>query len=366
MKKSIVALAIAGIFAIPSAMAVEVNGAINIGLDRSKTSGSATSSDNVSATSIESGNTRLSMSHSQDLDNGMVADVFVELHYPLTVANGNIQNRNSTVGLSGDFGSVRFGTNENAYERMIYAHNYHEGDWKYGPISIMGVAPAGAGNDAQMRSHIWDRTNNTLIYKGPDGPMAIELDYAFGGSNTTATRTPSLLSMALEYTMGGGVGLWAGYQVATDWAGNSATPTAARDDTALIFGASFGLGSMGFHVAMETMEWKDTTNNVTTERSAWKVEANYPMATGRIGVSYAVADDSDEDNAGTNTTTDDGADTLTVGYYHPMGPGVQLFAMYSKTTNDPAGTYNFAIFQAGAGTAGMDYTNYIFGISVGF
>ncbi len=363
MKKSLIAVAIAGIFAVPTAIAAEVNGGIAAGIDRSKVSGSATSSDNVSATRISSGYTNMSISHSEEFDNGMSGDLFIQLHLPITTAGAgsSINNRNSYVGISGDFGSIRLGTNENAYERMLYSHSSQDGDWSYGTISIMGVAPAGAGNDAGLTSHIWHRTDNTLMYFGPDGPLQIEMDYVFGGSGTTATRTPSLLSLAIEYDMGG-IGLFAGYQVATDWAGNGATPTAARDDTALLFGAEFTMGDLAANIGIENMEWKDTTNNVSTERSAFMINAKYPVASGTVGVTYTSADDSEESNAGTNTTTNDGATGLYIGYYHPMGESTTLWAMYGKIKNDAAGNYRFATWNAGPGTAGQDYTNYVFGI----
>jgi len=364
MKKSLIAAFIAGIFAVPSAMAAEVGGAIAVGIDRSKASGSATSSDNVSATRISSGYTFLQMSHSEEFDNGMSGDLYIQLHLPVTAGvdgNQSVNNRNSYVGISGDFGSVRLGSNENAYERMLYSHSAQDGDWSYGTISIMGVAPAAAGNDTGVRSHIWDRTSNTLMYFGPDGPLKIEMDYVFGGSGTSATRTPSILSLALEYDMGG-IGLFAGYQVATDWAGSGNTPTAARDDTAMIFGAEFGMGDLAMNIGMETMEWKDTTNNVQTERSAFMVNATYPLASGTLGVTYTRADDSDQTSGGTTTTTDDGANGLYIGYYHPMGESTTLWAMYGKLTNDPSGTYSFATWEASPNTAGQDFTNYVLGI----
>ena len=364
MKKSLIAAFIAGIFAVPSAMAAEVNGGIAVGIDRSKASGSATSSDNVSATRLSSGYTNMSISHSEEFDNGMSGDLFIQMHLPITAGVDGAQsvnNRNSYVGISGDFGSIRLGSNENAYERMLYSHSAHDGDWSYGTISIMGGAPAAAGNDTGVRNFIWDRTSNTLMYFGPDGPLKIEMDYVFGGSGTTATRTPSMLSLALEYDMGG-IGLFAGYQVATDWAGSGSTPTAARDDTALLFGAEFGMGDLAMNIGMETIEWKDTTNNVQTERSAFMVNATYPLASGTLGVTYTRADDSDQTSGGTTTTTDDGANGLYIGYYHPMGESTTLWAMYGKLTNDPSGTYSFATWEASPNTAGQDFTNYVLGI----
>ena len=369
MKKSLLIALLAGVFAVPSAMAAEVGGAVTLGIDRSKVSGSTTSSDNISSTRISSGYSNLTIAHSEEFDNGMSGDLFVQLHFPGATAGGgsSINNRNSYVGLSGGFGSIRLGTNENAYERMLYSHSAHDGDWAYGTISIMGNAPAGAGNDAGLRrpGHIWDRTDNTLMYFGPDGPLKIEVDYVFGGSGTNANRTPSIMSLALEYDMGG-VGLFGGYQVATDWAGNATAPAMARDDTAFIMGVKFAMGDLSANIAMENMEFKDTTNNVSTEKSAFMVNAVYPVSTGNVGITYTNADDSDESNAGVNTTTDDGASALYLGYYHPMGQSTTLFALYGKIDNDPAGRYNFATWHASPGNAGQDYTNYVFGIQHAF
>ena len=91
------------------------------------------------------------------------------------------------------------------------------------------------------------------------------------------------------------------------------------------------------------------------------------MASGTLAFTYASADDSTVSNAGTITNPDDGATTYTVGYYHPLGEATSLFAMYHKTKNDPAGDYDFCIQTAsGAGNAGQDYTNYLFGIIMSF
>ncbi len=345
--------------------AAEVNGYLMIGVDRSKSTGSNNSSQNVSGTDMISGASNLSISHSEELDNGMSGDVFLQFIMPTDTAGGNIQNRNSYVGLTGEFGSLRLGTNENAYERIIWEQNYQEGDWNYGTIQIMGVRPAGAGNDPGLTSHIWDRTSNTLMYFGPEGPLAIELDYVFGGAGTTATRTPSIVSMATEYEMGN-IKLMAAYQVATDWNAGTAS-TATRDDTGFLMGALFKLGNLEANILMETLEYKDTTNNVTTEVDHWALNAKYPISSGTLAFTYAVADDSTESNNGAITTPDDGANTYTVGYYHPLGAATTLFAMYHKTENNPAGDYDFGIQTAlGAGNPGQDYTNYLVGLIMSF
>ena len=349
----------------PSTFAAEINGYLMIGVDRSKSSGSTTSSENVSGTDMISGASNLSISHSEELENGMSGDVFLQFIMPTDTAGGAIQNRNSYVGLSGGFGAVRLGTNENAYERLIWEQNYQEGDWNYGTIQIMGIAPAGGGVDTGLTSHVWDRTSNTLMYFSPDGPLKFEMDYAFAGAGTTATRTPSILSLGAEYMMGS-VKLMAGYQVATDWNAQAASAS-ARDDTGLLFGALFSMGDLEANILMETLEYKDTTNNITTEVDHWALNAKYPMASGTLAFTYASADDSTVSNAGTITTPDDGATTYTVGYYHPLGEATSLFAMYHKTENDPAGDYDFGIQTAsGAGNAGQDYTNYLFGIIMSF
>ncbi len=346
--------------------AAEINGYLMIGVDRSKSSGSTNSAQNVSGTDMISGASNLSISHTEELANGMSGDVFLQFIMPTDSAGGNIQNRNSYVGLSGDFGSVRLGTNENVYERLIWEQNYQEGDWNYGTIQIMGIAPAGGGVDAGLTSHVWDRTSNTLMYFGPEGPLQFEMDYVFGGAGTTATRTPSILSVGLEYMMGTGMKLMAAYQVATDWNAGAAS-TAARDDTGLLFGALFTIGDLEANILMESLEYKDTTNNITTEVDHWAINAKYPLASGTLAFTYASADDSEVSNAGTLSAPDDGATTHTLGYYHPLGEATSLFVMYHKTENDSAGDYDFGIQTAsGAGNPGQDYTNYLVGLIMSF
>ena len=129
----------------------------------------------------------------------------------------------------------------------------------------MGIAPAGGGNTG-LTSHIWDRTSNTLMYFSPEGPLKFEMDYAFGGVGTTATRTPSILSLGAEYTMGS-VKLMG--DIKSPLINAQAASASARDDTGLLFGAPFALGDLEANILMETLEYKDTTNNITTEVDHW-------------------------------------------------------------------------------------------------
>ena len=115
MKKALTAAAVAVAFAAPSAMAAEgpsinvyVPLAVMIG-DAENTTASTTQDRETLKTG---GGSRLMFNWTDTLDNGMTYNAYWSMNWFNFDEAGALGSRNSHVGLAGDFGSIKLGTNE--------------------------------------------------------------------------------------------------------------------------------------------------------------------------------------------------------------------------------------------------------------
>src|SRR6266850_8271541 len=143
MKKSLIALAVAGAFAAPAAMAdVTISGAINVGIAYIN-SGSAPvagpGSESVTRTSVATNYSNINISSSDDIGNGN--KIIFNYQMQTNVSGFNTpQNRNSYLGLTGSWGTFKAGQNENVYERFMYESDPLDG-------------AVGMGGNIQMLGH---------------------------------------------------------------------------------------------------------------------------------------------------------------------------------------------------------------------
>ena len=148
MKKSLIAVAVAGLFAAPAAMAeVTLSGAINLGIEIGRSSaGTPPGSASLTRTSLASNYSHVDLESVDDIGGGNK----VIFHYqlvaqPQNATGNNDNNRNSFLGVVGSWGGIKWGTNENVYERMMYSADPLDG--ALGPggnLNSLGTPGAGA------------------------------------------------------------------------------------------------------------------------------------------------------------------------------------------------------------------------------
>ena len=121
MKKALIAAAVAGAFAAPSAMAAD----LQINLDwayalqfgettTTLAAGTATSID--AANVADAGRNRLKFNFTETLDNGVNVHAYMVFNTSGSAdGGGNVNVRNAFIGFSGDFGTVNVGTNEHFF-----------------------------------------------------------------------------------------------------------------------------------------------------------------------------------------------------------------------------------------------------------
>jgi predicted porin len=374
MKKSLIALAVAGAFAAP-AQAVEVNGAMAVGLDFSSVSaGSTAGASSISTHGLNAGYSNISLSHSEDVGDGMKVDVFLQAEWKPNRASGAsdpnlggngagsgfLVNRNSYIGVSGSFGAIRLGANENAYERMLYSHNYMDGDWSYGNIGIMG------GTGGNGTSTVWNRTSDTIMYYSPNmNGLSFEIDYVTPSAAKTSgpnSVSPNIISAALEFAPAeGNFRAYAALHNSSDQNGPNS------DESNMLIGGGMTMGNIKWDVIFETMKSNSGVAGASDiKHSAIDLEGQIGLPTGNLGLSFVKA----QKTKGRPVTNDNtGATSISGEYMHNLGKSSWLFLVVSTIRNENNANYNLAAFTgtipAGTGN-GRDYTNFVVGLKHAF
>jgi predicted porin len=129
MKKALIAAAVAGAFAAPSAMAAELS--TNVYWSQAIAVGETTTTSNgIDATAnndkvFDGGGNRLMFTWTDTLDNGIGVSAYLSFGNLGTANAGGVNTRNANVGFSGDFGTVQIGANEHFSETdLIFDPSY--------------------------------------------------------------------------------------------------------------------------------------------------------------------------------------------------------------------------------------------------
>lgn len=379
MKKSLIAVAVAGLFAAPAAMAeVTLSGAINLGIEVARSSAGPGGTNGLTRTLLNSNYSHVDLESVDDIGGGNK----VIFHYQLQIQTQNAAgindiNRNSFLGIAGNWGAFKMGTNENVYERFMYTADPLDG--ALGPggnLMILGTPGAGAAFEAGQGGcttapsvgcvDFYRRTDHTIWYESPDfGGFSFEIDQtlsAFKSAGPGATD-PKVLSVGGKFQPAGGpFYVDVAYERHDDMFGlaaiaaaNGATLTGATSskDTGMQVGAGFIIGDLGLHARVERLKYETTNATPVNEykRDAYWFGVKYALPSGYVGGELGIARDGKADGEGVDGT---GAKMFGVGYFHNLSKQSQLQFIYARTDNKDNGTYT----QAGAplgGNPGSDH-----------
>ena len=378
MKKSLIAVAVAGLFAAPVAMAeVTLSGAINLGIEYSKSSAGTVGSQSVNKTQLNSNYSHVDLESVDDIGDGNK----VIFHYqliaqPQTTGTDNT-NRNSFLGVMGTWGAFKMGTNENVYERFMYTADPLDG--AVGPggnLMILGTPGASEAFQAGQGSCIpgtgtslgtggcvgfYRRTDNTIWYESPnwDG-ISFEVDYTLSADKKVIagnTLNPTVLSAGVKYQPAEKFFavfeyVDVAYEQHHDMFGIVAIANANGKTVPVATGSSDTATQVGFGISpIENLHlnWRfeqlkytaDGTGgtNADYKRNAFWSGIKYDLATGYVGFEIGRANDGKLDG---NTKSDTGATMIGVGYFHNLSKQSQLQFIYGNTNNKDNGTYTQA------------------------
>ena len=349
MKKSLIAVAVASAFVAPAAMAeVTLSGAINLGIEVTKSSAGTGGGKSLTKTLLNSNYSHVDLESVDDIGNGNK----VIFHYQLVAqpqnATGvNDVNRNSFLGIAGSWGAFKMGTNENVYERFMYTADPLDG--ALGPggnLMILGTPGLSTAFDAGQAGGgvgFYRRTDNTVWYESPNfSGFSFEVDYTLS-AHKTDTTDPRVLSIGGKFQPEGGpfyVDL--AYEKHDDLSVVQLGGTQSKD-TGIQVGGGLMLGDLGLHLRYERLKYETTGVGGIGEykRDAVWFGVKYNLPSGYVGAELGVAADGKLNGA---KQSDTGAKMFGIGYFHNLSKQSQLQFIYGRTDNKDQADYT----QAGA------------------
>jgi predicted porin len=332
MKKSLLALAVLGAFAGAASAQTNVTiyGVADVGIQRIDT-------DTTSArwgldSGIQSGS-RLGFKGSEDLGGGLSAIFTLESGYNIdtgtSAQGGRLFGRQAFVGLSGGFGSVKFGRQ---YTPIFIAHDTID------PFGT-GIVGDASGISATFNAY-GVRMDNTVNYSLTAGPISGQVAYGFGevAGSTSAGRQ---IGASLGYA-NGPLTVVGAYHTA-----NSPTVGSQADASTAFIGGVFDFRVVKLHGAFADNRGDSATGATAIRNRDYMLGVSAPVGAGNVMASYARRD---ERLAGSAD-----ADFWAVGYTHNLSKRTNLYTSYSIIKNDPASTL-------GSGVAGSDISWFNVGV----
>jgi len=345
MKKAVIAAAVAGAFAAPVAIAADFKSsmywsqAISFGETTTTTNGVDSNVNND--TVLDGGGNQINLTWTDTLDNGigLVANMSFAVNTTSGDATaggtglGNITSRNSYVGFSGDFGTVKIGTNEHFAETdLIFDPNLaDEGESEPLQFIQMGIT-----------SFDFTRFDNDSIWWNSKqmNNFSAKAAYIFG-KTAVAGVDPKGMQIGLDYANGP---LKVGVSQATyeDYTDNG-LGTAAVAGTEAQMTTLHGSYDMGLAV-IKAATWSIEQTGTTTEAgiSGYEVEGRslyvgLPVGGGTLWAQSSSLGDRDQTVTATGVTSavgQSGKDAISLGYLMPMNANVNMFARYNDADFD--------------------------------
>jgi predicted porin len=258
MKKTIIAASIAAVVAAPAAFAdVKVSGLVHMSIADTESATASTTGmyDNVS---------RIVISGSEDLGNGMKAGFKMENRVNMTTGDQGVpadSGRESYGSLSGDFGTVKFGRLYGAAKK-VFSVAEQAGDTA---IDITTLADTGSSSGNKEVTH-----DGVLSYTSPNF-NGITVEYQTSNDATTAGNDMgNETNVSISYSANGLTVAYADY---------SDDDSSAADQTA--FAVKYAMGD--FTVAASQME-SDATG--TSTKTSTAISASMKMGNNTLIAQY--------------------------------------------------------------------------------
>jgi hypothetical protein len=378
MKKSLIALAVAGAFAAPSAMAVEFTPTLYQSLAFSFNSSELAGTTRAGSADGESvrsgGGSTLGFKFTDDLGNGMTAEAFV--HITTNIPAGNsfaFAGRNGYVGLSsGSWGSVKLGANEHVYEVGQIIDGWGSDWFGGGSVGFMD------GSGTRLGISGWNFTRQdlgSLWWTSPSwGGVVVDVAYITGPSGAldtinNVTDDAEGVQLGAKWSNSAFMvsGAYAKYQnygqtVGTQFGGGFTGDTSGKQDATglrLTFVWTAGWGNLGAN--WNTMESEDSTNVAATknEGDTYMLTGTFNLASGRLIANYTSA--SDQDFGGVSVASS-GATGYDLGYQHDLSASSYAFIRWEVNEADA----NYQLNAAGTPLGKLESDSLMLGLKVSY
>jgi predicted porin len=353
MQKKLIALAIAGLAAMP-AMAddnVTIYGRVDVGaLSRGDGDGGTPDlgTKNEIASGIAAGS-RIGFRGTEDLGNGLKA--LFEVEFGIAVDSGPLTggaswtNRHSYVGLTGNFGTVVVGRVDGARYGVAT---------KYDPFASGTVA-----NMSGIQRHA-TRADNAIAYISPRwngfGFLGAYTTQLIGQENADNTGDVQLYALMAMYDNGP-------ISVTLDYENAELNDISGVDDLDIyVVAGSYDFGVAKAHAYYEEVDGFDGAAAVQMDQKSWMLGVSVPFGKATAKASYTEVEN--------DLVSDGDCDKFGIGVTYSLSKRTSLYADYAKISNDsnaacsigvsgasgtnPQGATPFDSSSAGYGTRGFD------------
>jgi hypothetical protein len=340
MKKALIAAAVAGAFAAPSAMAAELS--TNVYWSTAVAIGSTTTTvagvdATVDANEInDAGGNRLMFTWTDTLDNGIGVNAYLSFGNLDTAGVGAVNIRNSNIGFNGDFGTIQVGTNEHFSETdLLFDPSFGDFGRTGDAISFINVGTTGFNFTRRDGESIWYTSNNM-------NGLQLRAVYIMGpAAASDANADADGTQLGITYSSGP---LMVGVNQATynDYANNggAGAPVAGSETTMTTLRASYDMGMVMIKAAMWDIEQTGITVNTQSgvaanglEVAGRSIYVGMPVGGGTLWAQSSKLGDQDASAVAGGTQAVDASDKsgFDIGYHMPMNANVNFFVRYGES-----------------------------------
>lgn len=362
MKKSLIALAVAGVVAAPAAMAdtanVNIYGQLNYSVDfinNGKTVNGA------SARNISSNVSRIGFKGTEDLGNGLA--VAWQIEEGITADNTVTRSaRNTFAGLKSDsLGTVIAGIHDTPYKLATRGYDLFA-DSVADNRSIMGGASLHDARFGNVLAYISPAFSGVTIavanVSGAETPVAASTKgdaWSFaalydGGAlkGSLAYQTVTVGTAATGTLAGGTLTAPANWMAAS---AGAAIGTLVNDKTtAWKIGGSYSMDAFTVNAVYEKLTFTRAGTDLVNEGN-WYLAGKYNLtANDAIKLAYTVGGKNNNLSAVQVANTD--AKQTSIGYDHTLSKRTSVYALYSKLSNGSAANYTFSQATSAANANG--------------
>lgn len=367
MKKSLIALAVAGAFAAPAFAAssnVDIYGTIRLSVDHVN-AGDLNGNGNNDGWAINDQTSRIGFKGTEDLGGGLKAvwQIEQEITTAGAAAMGGANLRNTFVGLSGGFGTALIGRHDTPYKLV-------------GSSDLFGDTAADSQRDQTGiigRNGFDNRAANTVAYVSPDfsgfhfAAAVIPGEENIGGAGAAAGVANDAQGLMDAYSLAGiykngPLNLGVGYErfgAKMNPAGAAATD-ATKDAWKLNAGYAFGDIKVGYTYEKSADQYANTAANPQADDTAHLVSVAYGMGPITLAAQYGKFNDKANGTALTGGEDANKMSRWTVGVIYSMSKRTNVYAAYD------ADSYKSANESTQNGVARRDAKIWTFGLNHSF
>ena len=331
MQKRIIALAIAGAFIAPAAMAQTPNPVTLYGLVFGTVESVEAKGGNApQRTRVEDHSSRLGVRGTEDLGGGLKAFFQLETAFRIDSNNTAFATRNSGVGLMGGWGSLLLGRWDSPYKVAGYPAD---------PWNLLTLA--GYWNTVQDGGNFGRRPQNVVQYWSPTIAGFSARIAATASEGKTTTVNPRDVSAMVGWSRGPLV-INVAWEEHQDQLGSTAT--AGSDEEGLMVAGSLTFGSLKIGYVAEQIRKSGRTKQKNYYLSAKQAFGSHALV-GTVGRSR------DGDVVG---RVQPESETFSVAYEYRFSRRTSVHLMYAQIDNNSVAVRNFPLLVVPGVTPGAD------------